>query len=310
MVLLAKPLRVVIAGASGLVGAATAARLLEQGYHVVRLVRRVPRDPETELYWNPATGEIDADSLAGADAVIHLGGESIAAGRWTARRKAAIRESRVGSTRLLSQALARLPRSPGVFICASAVGFYGDRGEESLTEDRPAGSGFLPEVCQAWEEATEPARQAGLRVVNLRIGIVLSLHGGALARMLTPFRLGLGGVVGNGRQYMSWITLTDLARVIEFVLTNESSAGAVNGVAPNPVTNREFTRTLGRVLGRPTRLPLPGFAVRALFGEMGRTLLLEGCRVQPARLEQAGFAFLHRDLAPALHHLLNAGAPQ
>lgn len=298
-------LRIVIGGASGLVGTALQELLTSQGHRVAALVRRPPRPAVDEIQWDPASEEIDTPALEGVGAIVHLGGENIGAGRWTARRKAAIRDSRVESTRLLSKTLARLQRPPNTLVCASATGYYGDRGDELLTEDSPPGTGFLAEVCQAWEQATEPARQAGLRVVNLRIGVVLSAQGGALQRMLTPFKIGLGGVVGSGRQYMSWIALADLVNVIAFSLATDSVAGPVNAVAPNPITNREFTRTLGRVMHRPTILPLPGFVLRAALGELGQALLLEGNRVRPARLEQAGFSFLYPELESALRYELS-----
>jgi uncharacterized protein (TIGR01777 family) len=294
-------MRVAVTGASGLVGTAVVSFLSERGREIVRLVRREPRSTASEVYWNPDSGEIDGPALEGIDAVVHLGGVGIAAGRWTARRKTAILESRVASTRLLSNSLSEMNRPPHTIICASAIGYYGDRGDELLNEESPPGAGFLADVCKAWEAATDPARQAGLRVVNLRIGMVLSRHGGALKRMLPPFRMGLGGIVGSGRQYLSWIALSDLVRAIDFLLTADDSSGPVNAVAPQPVTNREFTRTLGRVLRRPTPLPLPGFAVRLLFGEMGEALLLAGSRVQPARLTQAGFSFEHPSLEAALN---------
>jgi uncharacterized protein (TIGR01777 family) len=299
-----QPLRVAIAGASGLVGTALTAHLADRGEQVIRLVRHPPHPGANEVYWSPAEGEIDRSALAGVDAVVHLGGENIASGRWTAARKAAIRDSRVVSTRLLSEALARLEPPPQTFVCASATGYYGDRGDAPLTEDSGPGTGFLAEVCQAWEAATAAARQAGLRVVNLRTGMVLSAKGGALAKMLRPFRMGLGGVIGGGRQYVSWIGLDDLVRAIEFLLRAGGVSGPVNTVAPQPVTNREFTRTLGWVLRRPTLLPLPRFMVRALFGEMGQTLLLEGSRVLPAKLARAGFSFLHPRLEEALRAAL------
>jgi uncharacterized protein (TIGR01777 family) len=294
--------RIAVAGASGLVGEALVSLWTERGRDVVRLVRRSPRSAASEVYWNPDSGEIDGPALEGIDAVVHLGGAGIAAGRWSAKQKTAILESRVASTRLLSNSLSEMNRPPHTFICASAIGYYGDRGDEVLTEKSPPGAGFLADVCKAWEAATEPARQAGLRVVNLRIGMVLSRHGGALKRMLPPFKTGFGGIVGSGRQYMSWIALSDLVRAIDFLLTADDAAGPVNAVAPQPVTNREFTRTLGRALRRPTLLPLPGFAVRLLFGEMGEALLLAGNRVQPARLTQAGFSFEY----PCLEAALNA----
>lgn len=293
--------RVVVAGASGLVGSALCARLERDGVRVDRLVRRSAGDGE--IGWNPAAGTIDVARLRGADSFVHLGGVSIAA-RFTEAHKRAIRESRVRSTRLLAETIASLDPVPSVFVCASAVGYYGDRGDEILTEESPAGHGFLPDVCREWEAACEPARAAGIRVVHLRLGIVLSARGGALATMLSAFRWGLGGIVGDGRQYMSWIGLDDAVSAIRFALRTTTVVGPVNAVAPHPVTNREFTRTLGRVLGRPTILPAPAFAVRLALGEMGQALLLEGCRAIPARLQAAGFVFEHPTLEAALRHEL------
>ena len=294
----------VVSGASGLVGGALVAALEVAGVRVVRLVRRRPAPGESDVGWDPASGTIDARGLEGADAVVHLAGESIAAGRWTPARKDAIRRSRVDGTRLLAETLARLSRPPGVLVSASAVGYYGSRGDEALTEASAPGTGFLADVCRAWEAAAQPARDAGIRVVTPRIGMVLAARGGALARMLPPFRLGLGGVVGSGRQYMSWIALDDLVGAIRHVIGDGDVAGAVNAVAPLPVTNREFTRTLGRVLGRPTLAPLPAPVVRLLFGEMGEALLLDGARALPARLQAAGFRFRHPGLEAALRSVL------
>jgi len=238
------------------------------------------------------------------DAVVHLAGENIAAGRWTERQKARIRDSRVKGTRLLCDLLARYSPPPKALVCASAVGYYGDRGDEILKEESASGSDFLSDVCGEWEAATQTAVERGIRVVNLRIGVVLSPLGGALAKMLTPFKLGAGGVIGSGRQYMSWIALDDAVRAFHFALTNQSLHGPVNAVAPNAVTNRDFTRTLGRVLSRPTVFPMPAFAARLAFGEMADALLLASTRVQPARLLAGGFTFRYPDLEGALRHLL------
>jgi uncharacterized protein (TIGR01777 family) len=238
---------------------------------------------------------------------VHLAGESIAAGRWTPARKAAIRASRVGPTRLLASTLAGLHAPPRVFVSASAVGYYGDRGDEPVTEASPPGRGFLADVCRAWEAEAELAGRAGIRVVTLRIGMVLAASGGGLARMLGPFRLGLGGVLGSGRQYVSWIALDDLVAAVAHVIRADGVTGPVNATAPTPVTNREFTRTLGRALGRPTLLRLPAPLVRLLFGEMGQALLLDGQRVLPARLQATGFRFAHSDLEGALRHVLDRG---
>ncbi|MGH7320673.1 MAG: TIGR01777 family oxidoreductase [Candidatus Rokuibacteriota bacterium] len=296
--------RVAISGASGLIGGALTAFLTTGGHRVDPLVRRAPRAGTTEIHWDPARGEIDAAGIEGVDAVVHLAGENIAAGRWTAARKEAIRASRVEGTRLLCRALAGLNRRPSVLVSASATGYYGDRGDEPLHEDSPPGSGFLADVCQAWEAATAPAAQAGIRVVILRNGLVLTGRGGALGRMLGPFRLGLGGVMGSGRQYMSWIALDDLVRAIQLAMLATTLAGPVNAVAPRPVTNAEFTQTLGRLLRRPTILALPGPLIRLAFGEMGPALLLASARVLPARLEAAGFQYRHAELADALREAL------
>ncbi|MBO9540468.1 TIGR01777 family oxidoreductase [bacterium] len=292
------PQRIAITGASGFVSTQLAAFLTSGGHDVRPLVRRTAG--EREIHWNPATGALDLDKLEGVDAVIHLAGESIAGGRWTPERKAAIRDSRVQGTRLLAEGLAKLRRPPRVLVCASAIGFYGDRGEEVLTEASKPGTGFLSEVCQAWEAAADPAREAGIRVVHLRTGIVLSPGGGALAQMLLPFVMGVGGVIGSGRQWMSWIGFDDLIGAFHHALFTESLEGPVNATAPQPVTNAAFTRTLGKVLGRPTLFPLPAPVVRLVFGELGDALLLEGARVQPTKLEASGFKFHHPDLEAAL----------
>lgn len=290
---------VVISGASGLVGSHLQQSLSRAGHTVRPLVRRAPRHAG-EIPWHPDRGELCADDLEGCDAVVNLSGESIAAGRWSAARKTRLRESRIRSTELLAGTIARLRRPPRVLVSASAVGYYGDRGDAVLDESSPAGRGFLPELCGAWEAACEPARSAGVRVVNLRIGLVLSRAGGALRAVRPLFGFGLGGVIGSGRQFMSWIALRDLLGAIQFALTSESLHGAVNATAPVPVTNRDFTRTLGRVLRRPAVLPAPGFAIRAVLGEMGRSLLLEGCRAVPRALLTAGFEFALPELEPAL----------
>lgn len=291
-----------------MIGSALVETLMAGGSRVLRLVRRQPRAGGDEARWDPAVGEVDAAALEGLDAVVHLAGESIAAGRWTAERKDQILRSRTESTSLLSGALARLTRPPATLISASAIGFYGNRGDEVLTEESPPGVGFLAEVCREWEAAAEPARQAGIRVVNLRIGVVLSARGGALKQMLPAFKTGAGGRIGDGRQYISWIALSDLVAAVRFLLTTPQASGPVNAVAPHPVTNAEFTKALGRALGRPTLLPLPAFAVRLAFGEMGEALLLGGARVLPARLQAAGFRFRHAELEGALHAALAEGA--
>jgi uncharacterized protein len=311
---------VAVTGATGLVGSALVPALRAAGHRVDRVSRRPPRPGTTDIQWDPAGGRLDARALEGVDAVVHLAGESIAAARWTAAAKARIRDSRVGGTRLVAETLARLDQRPRVLVSASAVGYYGDRGDEPLTEDSAPGVGFLADVARAWEAAADPARVAGIRVVHPRLGLVLAGQGGALPRMARPFRLGLGGVIGGGRQYWSWIALDDVVRVIELALAAfttsdltpvipklDSLAGPVNATAPAPATNREFTRALGRVLGRPTLLPLPAPAVRVLMGEMGEALLLASARVLPRRLERAGFRFHHPDLEGALRAALGSG---
>ena len=301
-----RPMKVAVTGATGLIGSALVP-FLRSGGHEAVVLRRVPAGRDAaggDPSWDPATGALSAGALDGVDAVVHLAGENIAGGRWTAARKARIRDSRVDGTRRLAQALAGLPRPPQTLVAASAVGFYGDRGDESLDESSAPGGGFLPEVCQAWEDAAAPAGEAGLRVVHLRIGIVLTPAGGALGQMLFPFRMGVGGVIGSGRQYMSWVALDDVLGGILHALCTAGLSGAVNMVAPNPVSNAEFTKTLGRVLRRPTIIPVPAFGARLAFGEMADALLLASSRVHPARLRDGGFAFGYPNLEDALRHVL------
>ncbi len=300
-------MHVVVSGSRGLVGSALVPLLTTGGHRVTRLVRRATAGPD-EAAWDPMRRQMDASRLDGADAVVHLAGENIAAGRWTPARKAEIRRSRVDGTRNLCEVLARLPRPPKVLVSASAIGLYGDRGAEVLTEESAPGTGFLTDVCREWEAATEPASRAGIRVVNLRFGMVLSPRGGALRKLLLPFRLGMGGRIGDGRQFTSWIALDDAVGVIHHALCEESVRGPVNAVAPGPVTNAEFTRTLARVLRRPTLLPVPAFAARLAFGEMADALLLAGARVMPARLQASGYRFRFPDLESALRHLLGRRA--
>lgn len=299
-------MRILITGAGGLVGSALRERLSSQGHTISRLVRRPANASRGEAYWNPEGGSIDKTGLSDLkpEVVVHLAGENIASGRWNETRKRKIRDSRVNGTRALADALAHLEIKPKALICASAVGFYGSRGDEPLTEASPPGEGFLAEVCQAWEEGSELAAKAGIRTVNLRIGVILSPEGGALKKMLLPFKLGLGGVIGSGRQYWSWIALDDVVNAFDFAIQNETLRGPVNVVAPDPVTNKEFTKTLGRVLWRPTCFPLPASTARMLIGEMADALLLSSARVVPAKLEKAGFKFQYPGLREALKHLL------
>jgi uncharacterized protein len=296
-------MHILVTGASGLIGSALVSSLSAAGYSVTRLVRRPPQSGEKAVRWDPLTGFIDASALEGLDGVVHLAGESIDE-RWTAAKKVSIRDSRVKGTEVLCEALAQLASPPKVLVSASAIGYYGDRGEEILREESAPGSGFLAEVCRAWEAATEPARQAGLRTVQLRFGVVLSPAGGALAKILPPFRLGLGGVLGSGRQYMSWIALDDAIGAIQQAIVTDNLQGPTNAVAPEAVTNQEFTHTLGKILRRPTVVPLPAFAARLMFGEMADALLLASAHVQPAKLLAVGYRFRYPTLAEALRHLL------
>lgn len=297
-------MKILITGSHGLVGAALIKSLSANGHQIVRLVRSAARSVGTGISWDPEKGTIDLASLEGFDAVIHLAGESIAESRWTEEKKRRIRESRVDGTRLLSESLAKLSQPPKVLVCASAIGFYGDRGAEVLTEASAPGNDFLAGVCVEWEGAAEPAARKGIRVVNFRIGIILSGEGGALGKMLTPFRMGVGGKIGNGRQYMSWVALDDVIAAIELALVNDTLGGPVNLVAPEPVTNAEFTKTLGKALSRPTLFPVPQFGVRLAFGEMADALLLSSQRVEPVRLKEAGYQFQYPELEGALTHVL------
>jgi uncharacterized protein len=291
-----RDVKVAVTGSSGLIGSALLPALAAAGHEPVPLVRGVPRPGEVR--WDPATGSIDGAGLAGAGAIVNLAGETIAA-RWTETRKRRILESRVAGTRLIAETAARLEPKPGVLLCASAVGFYGSRGDEELTETSAKGAGFLADVVEAWEAAAEPAREAGIRVVHLRHGLVLSRHGGALARLLLPFRLGLGGRVGSGDQWWSWIAMEDVTAVYVSLLELQLS-GPVDLVAPEPARNRDFVKALGRALHRPAAVPFPSLAVRAVLGEMGEELLLSGQRVLPVALETHGFEFRCRTLAAGL----------
>jgi len=296
---------VAVTGSTGLVGSALIAALTAGGHRVARLVRKEPPPESADVYWNPEKAYVDTIKLDGKDAVVHLAGESIAE-RWSPEKKVRIHASRVRGTQLIAEAVRQLTKPPKVLVSASAVGYYGDRGAEILREESASGKDYLAEVCRDWEAATEVASRAGIRVVHLRTGIVLSTQGGALAKMLLPFRLGAGGKIGSGKQFMSWIAIDDLIGAILHVIQGSSIQGAVNGVAPNPVTNLEFTKTLGKVLARPTIAPLPGFAVKLLFGEMGASLLLSSQRVEPTRLTASGFAFRFPVLEDALRHVLSA----
>ena len=297
-------MRILISGASGLLGSAIRPALATKGHSCFALVRRSPA--ENEVQWDPEH-PLDPQALNGFDAIVHLAGKGIA-GLWTENVRREVRASRVAGTRTLATAAAesfRTTGAPRIFLAASAIGYYGNRGDEMLSEDSNPGDGFLAEVCQEWESAADPAVEAGLRVVNLRIGIVLAKHGGALQAMLPGFRLGLGGKVGDGRQYMSWIALDDVVGAFLFALTNAGLSGPVNVVAPQPVRNSELVRVLANTLHRPAIFPLPALVVRTLFAEMGESLLLASARVWPAKLEAAGYGFRCSELADALRAVLS-----
>jgi uncharacterized protein (TIGR01777 family) len=289
-------MRVAVSGGSGFIGSAVVQRLQAGGHQVSRLVRGTPKPGE--IHWIPA-GALDAAPLEGFDAVVHLAAENIS-GRWTATKKARILNSRVQGTLTIAAMLARLQRKPKVLVSASAIGFYGSRGDETLDESSPPGADFLAEVARQWESATEAASRAGIRVALLRFGVVLGESGGALKQMLRPFKMGVGGRIGSGQQWMSWVALEDAAGAVEHAILNDSVRGPVNVVAPQPARNSEFTKTLGEVLHRPTMFPMPEFAVKIAFGEMGESLLLGSQRVMPKKLVQAGYQFKFPELKAAL----------
>ncbi|PYY07688.1 MAG: TIGR01777 family protein [Acidobacteria bacterium] len=295
------PARILVSGVSGPLGAALLPSLRDRGYRVVRLVRGADSDDE-QISWEPAK-PLPVESVSGFDIVIHLAGESIV-GRWTAAKKARIRDSRLLGTRNLAEALSRAAERPWVLITASAIGYYGNRGDEVLREDSSPGRDFLAELCRQWEEATQPSAQADIRTANLRIGLILSLAGGALPRMLIPFRMGVGGKIGQGRQWWSWVDVNDVVGAIHHVIKADSLQGPINVVAPRPVTNAEFTKTLAEVLDRPAIFPMPAFAARLAFGEMADELLLASQRVEPAKLISSGYPFQHSELRKALEDIL------
>ena len=297
------PLTLAVTGATGLIGAALVKRLRARGHTVRRLVRSAKQAAGNDVVWNAERGELDPRSLQGVQAIVHLAGEPVAQ-RWTPETRRAIRESRVRSTELLARTIAGMTVPPTVLLSGSAIGYYGDRGNELLPESSAPGTGFLAQVTQEWEQATAGAEQAGVRVAHLRTGIVLDAHGGALERLLVPFKLGVGGPIGGGHQWMSWISLEDELRAIEHALRTESLRGPVNLVAPNPVTNATFATTLGKVLNRPALVPVPAFALELLYGEMARATVLAGQHVRPAALAAAGFEFRFPTLEQALKHEL------
>ncbi len=297
-------MRVLITGSTGLVGTQVVRRL-ENENEIVRLVRQSTKSRiGDDAVWDPNADSMDLQCLEDADAVVHLAGENLGR-RWNPELKRKIRDSRVNGTGLLCESIAKCANPPKTLIAASAIGYYGSRGDEEMTEESTRGSGFLADVVADWEDATRPASEAGVRVVNLRIGVVLSRNGGALHSMMTPFKLCLGGIVGNGRQHWSWVEVTDVAHIVEFALNNESISGPLNAVAPKPATNREFTKTFGKVISRPTILPMPAFVTKIMLGEMGEELLLSSTRVIPQKLNEAGFEFGYAQLEGALRNALS-----
>jgi uncharacterized protein len=294
-------MNILASGTSGPIGGSLLPALAGAGHHLTRLVRRQPTGAD-EIQWDPAK-PVSPETVSGYDAIIHLAGETIV-GHWDAKKKQKIRDSRINSMRNLAQALAQAARKPRVLISASAIGYYGNRGDEMLTENSRPGSNFLATVCRDWEVETKPVAEAGIRTVQLRIGVMLSMAGGALKQMVTPFRFGLGGIIGNGKQYWSWVALEDVVGAVLHSLSHEGLSGPVNVVSPNPVTNIDFTRAIAQVVRRPALFPLPPFAVRLFFGQMGEELLLASARVLPTRLEASGYKFRYPELKPALMDIL------
>ena len=296
-------MKVAVTGSSGLIGSSLVSFLSEKSVTVSKILRENTKDDD--ISWKPEDGDWDSAFTGGVDGIVHLAGENIASGKWTRKKKEKIRNSRIEGTTRLCEHILKLPTPPSVLVCASAIGYYGNRGVEFLNEGSSRGSGFLPDVCLGWEEAAESVSKAGIRVVNVRFGIVLSKDGGALAKMMTPFKIGMGGKIGSGTQYMSWIAMDDVTSAIYHTLITESLKGPVNVTAPNPVTNKEFTNTLGEVLKRPAVVPIPAFAAKLAFGEMANDLLLASTKVAPKRLSDSGYKFQYPELENALKHVLD-----
>ena len=296
-------MKVAVTGSSGLIGTSLVSFLSKKDIVVSKILRENPEDDD--ISWKPEDGDWNSAFTGGVDGIVHLAGESVASGKWTRKKKEKIRNSRIEGTKRLCEHILKLPTPPSVLVCASAIGYYGNRGVEFLNEGSSRGSGFLPDVCLGWEEAAESVSKAGIRVVNVRFGIVLSKDGGALAKMMTPFKIGMGGKIGSGTQYMSWIAMDDATSAIYHTLITESLKGPVNVTAPNPVTNKEFTNTLGEVLKRPAVVPIPAFAAKLAFGEMANDLLLASTKVAPKRLSDSGYKFQYPELENALKHVLD-----
>ena len=296
-------MKVAVTGSSGLIGSSLISFLSEKDITFSKILRENPK--EDEISWKPEDGDWNSAFDEGIDGIVHLAGENIASGKWTKKKKEKIRSSRIEGTNRLCEHILKLPTTPSVLVCASAIGYYGDRGMEFLNEGSSRGSGFLPDVCVGWEEATESVSKAGIRVVNVRFGVVLSKDGGALAKMLTPFKMKMGGKIGRGTQYMSWVAIDDVTGAIYHTLVTDSLKGPVNVTAPNPATNKEFTDTLGKVLNVPTVMPMPAFAAKFAFGEMAKDLLLASTKVAPKRLADSGYEFQYPELENALKHILD-----
>ncbi len=296
-------MKVAVTGSSGLIGSSLISFLSEKDITFSKILRENPK--EDEISWTPEDGDWNSAFDEGIDGIVHLAGENIASGKWTKKKKEKIRSSRIEGTKRLCEHILKLPTTPSVLVCASAIGYYGDRGMEFLNEGSSRGSGFLPDVCVGWEEATESVSKAGIRVVNVRFGVVLSKDGGALAKMLTPFKMKMGGKIGRGTQYMSWVAIDDVTGAIYHTLVTDSLKGPVNVTAPNPATNKEFTDTLGKVLNVPTVMPMPAFAAKFAFGEMAKDLLLASTKVAPKRLADSGYEFQYPELENALKHILD-----
>ncbi len=296
-------MKVAVTGTSGLIGSGLVSFLSKKGITVSKILRENPEGDE--ISWKPEGGDWNSAFTDGIDGIVHLAGENIASGKWTKEKKEKIKQSRIEGTKSLCDHVLKLPAPPSVFVCASAIGFYGDRGMEFLNESSSRGSGFLPDVCIGWEEAAQSVSSVGIRVVNVRFGVVLSKEGGVLAKMLTPFKMGMGGKIGSGKQYMSWVAMDDVTGAIYHALTTDSLKGPVNVTAPNPVTNKEFTKALGRVLKRLTVMPMPAFAAKLAFGKMANDLLLASTRVAPRKLSDSGYVFQYTELESALRHILD-----
>ena len=296
-------MKVAVTGSSGLIGSSLVSYLSKKDIVVSKILRENTKDDD--ISWKPEDGDWNSAFTGGVDGIVHLAGESVASGKWTRKKKEKIRNSRIEGTKRLCEHILKLPTPPSVLVCASAIGYYGNRGVEFLNEGSPRGSGFLSDVCLGWEEAAESVSKAGIRVVNVRFGIVLSKDGGALAKMMTPFKIGMGGKIGSGTQYMSWVAMDDVTGAIYHTLITESLKGPVNVTAPNPVTNKEFTNTLGEVLKRPAVVPIPAFAAKLAFGEMANDLLLASTKVAPKRLSDSGYKFQYPELENALKHVLD-----